>query len=385
MNIHHQIPPSINDLQIYLIQLQEILRRRQDAAAQHEIVKMQLLSVDAQAQRENELERTRLKAEADQAIAQETIRARLESDRIRQEAEIRKAQLAAESENSRKQTILESARIGAEALKSARMETIREQSRRQAESARESYILELNAASHELQSYLLTHKEVLDHFPKLQQEISGYLKERDKEQALLAGLRIVRENIGLLPRFLDLVSILKQAGLPASDAISLIQPSSFAVLKAELATQTLNVDSIPAVGFANWQPVDNAGRDMPPWVDSHAVPIWKERGTSVIWAIFQNQCYFHNDLNSTTATEIILRFNSTEIGARKNWAIPSIDELRRFSKFETLNILNADKIRRVWAAFSSAPGRLSSFSFIDGKRETTGEKDKCSLLLISNC
>jgi hypothetical protein len=363
MNDFHQIPPSIADLQIYLIQLQEILRRRQDAAAKNEITKMQLQSVEAQAQRTHELDQARLRSETDRTIAQETMRAKFESDRMS----------------------LESAHIGAEALKSARVEAIREQSRKQAESEREGHILELTRASNELQSYLQTYKDVLDYFPKLPLEISNYLKERDKEQVLLAGLKSVRENIKLLPRFLDLVSILKQAGLPDAEAIALIQPSSFATLKAELATQTRNVDAIPAVGLANWQPVDNSGMSLPPWVDSRAVPIWKERGTSVIWAIFPDPCYFDRDLKTSTARDVIARFNSTKIGARNNWEIPSIDALRRFSQFETLSMFAADKIHRAWASFSSAPGRLSSFSFVDGKRETTGEKDKCSLLLVSSC
>lgn len=383
MRNSQQIPPSLADLEVYLIQLQEVLRRRQEAAAADEIAKMRLQSLEAQAQRAAELNRARLKAEADHAIAQEAMRSKIESERIRQEAEVVKARLAAETEASRRQVILESARIEAEAQKSARIDAIREHSKRQSEGEKAARQFELAAARDELRSYLQTYTEQFDEFSNLKAEISNYLKEAEDEQVLLRGLRVVRDGIRLLPRFTDLITVLRQVGIPEDEAVALVKPSAFSSLRADLDVCTHNVEAIPAVGLDDWQPTDNAGHCMPPWEVPQLVPLWKERGTSLIWAVFPEPCVFASNSRHGSASEMLDKFNSTAMGARSNWALPTIEELRRFAQIKSISLLGADRICRAWASYASAPGRMSSYSFIDGKRETTGESDRCSLLLVS--
>lgn len=409
MNNSRQVPPSVADLQVYLIQLQEVLRRRQEAAAAADIAKMQLQSLEAQAQRVAEMDRARLKAEADHAmaqeaqaqraaeldrarmkveadhaIAQEAMRAKIETERLRQQGEIQKARLAAEAEASRRQTVLDSTRISAEALKSTRIEAIREHSKRQTEGETAARKLELAAARDELRSYLQIYKEQFDQFQSLKAEVSNYLKVQEDEQVLLKGLRVVREGVRLFPRFADLIGVLRQAGIPDTDAVALVNPNAFSSLRNDLDGFTRNVEAIPAVGLEDWQPIDNAGISLPPWEDPRVVPLWKERGKASIWAVYPELCVFGRQSLHGSTCEILDRFNSNSMGARSNWALPTIEELRRFSQSRSLSLLGADRISRAWATYASAPGRVSSYCFIDGKRETTGENDKCSLLLVSN-
>lgn len=360
------ISPTIANLQTYLVQLQEVLRNRQEAAAALELTKLELNSIEAQAQRAAEIERAQLKMQSEHAFEDKRRQIQLESDRRRQNAEIEKA------------------RITAEAIKQSRIEAINLQTRRQEELEKLTNQMEFDSAKQQLQSFLVTYDTQLKKFLGLKKEILSYLSENASRSDVIDGLKVVSSNIRILPRFIELLSVLEESGVEKSEAVKLVQPVSFVSLLTDLSDLTEKIERVPATGMTDWEPISIDGNSIPPWAPYIGVVAWRQKKSNYLWTGIIDKIPFKSTVDRKGADSFIEIQNLNHVGGSDKWRLPSIDELREIMQDPYHKLIAFDKFDRVWANYANATGRATIFNLTDGSRETTSYVDLSSLILVSS-
>lgn len=361
--------PTIDDLQIYLIQLQGVLRQRQEAAAAAELTKMELLSLEARAQRDAEAERAKLKAVADATVAQEYCRVQLE-----------KARIEAASERAQHDAKVEAARIYAETDKKRRIEAIQQKSRTQLEIDEKTKKDEVRIARSSLMKYIDLYNSDLSMFSSLQSEVISLASHNISDDEILAGYRVVSANLHVISGFSELINVLEAAGVPRLEAIRLIQPTGFSSGVDELSRYTTKVACVPALGLSEWQPINRDGSIIDPWGPFDPPIAWRSRKTNKNWTVIPGSYHVKSFDSNVGADGAISLLNTDGFGGISTWRLPQIDELRALRGGDSLSLIGVDRIKRVWASYASAPGRATAFNFSDGTRETTGHADVCSLV-----
>lgn len=359
---------TLRSLQAYLVELQLVIKKREDAAAAHEMSMRELSSIEAQHFREQELSKARIQAESDLQLLRE------------KQAEAAR-QLQRQHEHELKIRVLEETRRAAAALeekkradeiKEAYEERVRASALQEMKYAKEGVRIAIN-------SFLNDNSKTLSMFGDVVDQINRVLSSDDCDEMICLGNSIRHADV-YIKTVHDVISSMESLGVSVNDIVDNVPIHSVSDFKEASENLRGYLSKLPSIGIGHWFGFDQNHRLVPPW-NIEGAAYWgsKKLGLKVQCATLDSGGVF----NWSELETIIRDINSQSANNVIHWRLPNLEEAAALAAIPGAFVI-PHNMCVIWVSHADAPGRYSAYDLIAKKRFITGPSDRFSALIVSD-
>jgi len=228
----------------------------------------------------------------------------------------------------------------------------------------------------QIYTYLDKNKIFFNSFPKLSNELNGYLVVKDLYR-LSHIISLIEEKKVLFKEFNTIINKLIGLGVSKKEVLSFIKLSTFKTLSKDFKFYSNLINQIPTQELYEWKPIDESGKSVNPWTLNKS-KAWVDRKTNRTIIVLPRE------INYEQAVSIIIDLNKVNFAGKNRWSLLTLDEINYLLTKKFLDFIGLNSVNRVWIEYSNISGMASSFNLLNNIREiTSSTKDMCSVVLIS--